>query len=155
MYNQIREQLLSDYYLKKNLSNIKTRKTSLYNGNKSSNLMLSDRSMSSNKTYKKEHLLSTKIISLKGTNMSSIHGLERIRRDKSIEINKTNVKFNDRLKRVSSPLSREIMNSSFMKHKDYGNIAKKIKSLDEINKIRNRVKMLSLPPIINHCYYKK
>jgi hypothetical protein len=77
--------------------------------------------------------------------------LEAKRRDsmsKSILIEKQNEKFGLKLNRISSPLSKNRLNESYSKSKNYGNIAKKIKpdvqkNIKKINYVKSH-----LPPLL-------
>jgi len=79
------------------------------------------------------------------------HLLQAKRRDslnKSIVIDKENQKFGKKLSRVNSPLSRNRLNESYTKIKEYGNIAKKIKpdlnlNIKKINHVKSH-----LPPLL-------
>jgi len=68
--------------------------------------------------------------------------------NKSMYIEKENEKFGKKLIRVNSPLSKNRLDESYSKLKEYGNIAKKIKPDKELN-IRkiNHVKS-HLPPLL-------
>jgi len=77
--------------------------------------------------------------------------LQAKRRDsfnKSILIEKQNEKFGKKLNRVSSPLSKNRLNESYSKLKEYGSIAKKIKpdmnrNIKKINYVKSH-----LPPLM-------
>jgi len=82
------------------------------------------------------------------------HFLQSKKRDsfnKSFHIEKENEKFGKKLIRISSPLSKNRLDESFRKNKEYAFIAKKIKpdkemNIKKINNVKSRLPPLFLKP---------
>ena len=64
---------------------------------------------------------------------------EKKLKDRSVEIQKENVLYKKRIKRVSSPLSRKKLDSGYYKNQKYMNNLKKIKSNNEMVKEQRRI----------------
>lgn len=79
------------------------------------------------------------------------HYLDAKRRNSfnnGVKIDKQNIKFGNKLKRISSPLNKDRLNDSYSKIKEYRSIAKKVEKKEEnnlrkINYVRNY-----LPPLL-------
>merc|ERR1711957_527534 len=79
------------------------------------------------------------------------HILDTKRRNslnKGIKVELQNEKFGNKLKRISSPLSRDSLNSSYSKLKEYRSIVKKVENKDEVMKKVKYVKNY-LPPLLD------
>lgn len=78
------------------------------------------------------------------------HYLDMKRRNslnKGVKIEMQNEKFGNKLKRVSSPLNKDRLNSSYSKLQEYGNIAKKVETDFECNKRKIKNIRNYLPPL--------
>ena len=69
--------------------------------------------------------------------------------NKGIKIEQQNEKFGNKLKRISSPLSRERLNDSYSKLKEYRSIAKKVDNKEENNQKKINYVKSYLPPLMS------
>lgn len=131
---QLRDKLMQDQNLKWQIYNIHHRSIHIWAPTTmtTSNTITSKKTPSSNTSFYKAR----KLQSLRDNLISSRMNFQRLQTE---DIERRNSNLKDRLKRVSSPLSRQKMNQSYYKIKQYEKISKRVRENKEVKKRETNV----------------